>query len=221
MSCALATPPLPGPVPPESIAAEIQAPGRLLDLLGLTAGIFQPDGTCCYATAALQEQFGAASEAEPAWRRLACAARWRPADLRSNGGEWGQVPGTRATDPVEEGTLPGWRVERLELPMLPDGTRLVVLRLESTRLVRLGVAQLRSFGLTRREGDVAGLLAEGYRNEEVARLLGISPHTARRHTERILVKLGVNSRGRVASVLATSRPRRGSEGAGRGAGRAL
>lgn len=215
MSCALATAPLPGPVPTEAIPPEIQAPGHLLDLLGLTAGIFQPDGTCRYATSAMVEQFGAPSEGEPAWRRLAAAARWRLTDFRAVVGDGGDASDGRESAVLEDGAFPGWRVERVELPPTPDGIRLLVLRLESTRLVRLSPTQLRRFGLTRREGDVAGLLAEGCRNEELARQLGISPHTARRHTERILVKLGVNSRSRVASVLAASRGWREGEVTGR------
>lgn len=50
------------------------------------------------------------------------------------------------------------------------------------------------FGLTRRQCDVALCLARRRTNSEVARALSISPHTARRHTELVLAKLGVASR---------------------------
>lgn len=53
------------------------------------------------------------------------------------------------------------------------------------------------WGLTRQEANVASLLARGLSNEATARSLCISPHTARRHTERVLQKLGVNSRAEV------------------------
>ena len=56
-------------------------------------------------------------------------------------------------------------------------------------------------GLTAREAEVAVLLARRLRNDEVARTLGVSAHTARRHTERVFQKLGVRSRGDVAAVV--------------------
>jgi DNA-binding CsgD family transcriptional regulator len=57
------------------------------------------------------------------------------------------------------------------------------------------------FGLTQREAEVAQALARRLTNAEVARALGISPHTAERHTERVLAKLGVRSRHDVAQRL--------------------
>ena len=50
------------------------------------------------------------------------------------------------------------------------------------------------YGLTKREAQVAKLLAEGSSNSAIAEELAISPHTARHHTQRILSKLGVHSR---------------------------
>jgi DNA-binding CsgD family transcriptional regulator len=57
------------------------------------------------------------------------------------------------------------------------------------------------FSLTPREAQVANLLALGNSNRQLARALGISEHTARRHTERVLSKLGVTSRAQVAAKL--------------------
>jgi len=51
-------------------------------------------------------------------------------------------------------------------------------------------------------------LAEGRSNEEVARLLGVSIHTARRHVEHVLMKLGVHSRAAVGARLREERPDR-------------
>ncbi len=59
----------------------------------------------------------------------------------------------------------------------------------------------RRFGLSRREAEVALLLAQGRRNSHVAESLGISPHTARHHTEMVLAKLGTRSRAEVGAVL--------------------
>ena len=57
------------------------------------------------------------------------------------------------------------------------------------------------YGLTEREIEVAKLLAEGRRNTAIAGTLGISPHTARHHTQRVLAKLGVHSRAEAGARL--------------------
>jgi Response regulator containing a CheY-like receiver domain and an HTH DNA-binding domain len=57
------------------------------------------------------------------------------------------------------------------------------------------------FGMTPREVEVALLLAEGCSNSTLAQRLGISPHTARHHTQRVLVKLGVRSRAEAGARL--------------------
>ena len=62
-------------------------------------------------------------------------------------------------------------------------------------------AVARRFGLTRRQAAVALLLARRRSNAEIAKTLAVSPHTARHHTERVLEKLGVSSRNRVAEVV--------------------
>ena len=62
-------------------------------------------------------------------------------------------------------------------------------------------ALLARFGLTGRQVEVARLLGEGVSNEELAQRLGISPHTARNHTEHVMRKLGVGSRARVGALL--------------------
>lgn len=58
------------------------------------------------------------------------------------------------------------------------------------------------YQLTKRETDVARLLAVGKTNSEVATALAISEHTARRHTEQVLSKLHVHSRAAVAPIFA-------------------
>lgn len=53
--------------------------------------------------------------------------------------------------------------------------------------------------LTRREQEIAELLAEGKTNKEIAATLVISQRTAESHVEHILVKLGFTSRAQVAA----------------------
>lgn len=62
------------------------------------------------------------------------------------------------------------------------------------------------FRLTAREIIVARLLARGRTNVQIARELGFTIHTAERHTEHVLMKLGVHSRASVAAVLLGSEP---------------
>jgi DNA-binding NarL/FixJ family response regulator len=57
------------------------------------------------------------------------------------------------------------------------------------------------FGLTRRELEVARLLARGKSNATIAKELRISGHTARHHTQRILSKLAVHSRAEAGAKL--------------------
>lgn len=57
------------------------------------------------------------------------------------------------------------------------------------------------FGLTPRQVEVALLLARRRSNREIADTLGISAHTAKRHTEQVFMKLDVSSRAQVASKL--------------------
>jgi DNA-binding NarL/FixJ family response regulator len=57
------------------------------------------------------------------------------------------------------------------------------------------------YGLTRRELEVAILLAQGRTNTAIANTLHISTHTARHHTQRILSKLGVHSRSAAGAKL--------------------
>ena len=53
--------------------------------------------------------------------------------------------------------------------------------------------------LTRREREIAGLVAEGMTNREIAQKLYISERTAEGHVEQIRNKLGFSSRSQVAS----------------------
>ena len=63
------------------------------------------------------------------------------------------------------------------------------------------------FRLSRREAEVALLLADGLSNEEVAEALFVSVHTVRTHVERVLAKLGVAGRAAVRAALLAGAPR--------------
>jgi len=54
--------------------------------------------------------------------------------------------------------------------------------------------------LTRRENEILDLLAEGFRQDEIADRLVISPKTVATHIQRILGKLEVRSRAQAVSI---------------------
>lgn len=55
--------------------------------------------------------------------------------------------------------------------------------------------------LTPREREVAGLVAEGLSNHQIARRLSISPHTVKSHVRGIMRKWDVRSRVQIAILL--------------------
>ncbi|MDI9947563.1 protein kinase [Rhodococcus sp. IEGM 1305] len=57
---------------------------------------------------------------------------------------------------------------------------------------------------TKREREVATLIAEGLTNKEIAARLVISPRTAQGHVEHLLTKLGFNSRAQIAAWVVES-----------------
>ncbi|MET7394134.1 LuxR C-terminal-related transcriptional regulator [Dactylosporangium sp. NPDC005572] len=61
--------------------------------------------------------------------------------------------------------------------------------------------------LTRRETEIAELVADGLSNKEIAARLVIAQRTAECHVEHILIKLGYTSRAQIAAWVAGSRDR--------------
>ena len=60
--------------------------------------------------------------------------------------------------------------------------------------------------LTRREREVAALIAHGYTNREIAAQLGISISTANKHVENILRKMSVRNRTQAAAQTSEGEP---------------
>ena len=83
-----------------------------------------------------------------------------------------------------------------DLSLMADPGVLVIV--ERTSPLPPPAALQRHFGLTPREAEVALLMAQGLPDREVADKLVISPHTARRHAEKVLKKMGLSSRAGVA-----------------------
>lgn len=98
-------------------------------------------------------------------------------------------------------TLQDGRALRAELAALrmPDGGLSLDVELEASGLGAAQVAQAREcWGLTRAEGEVLALLVTGLTNADMARRLCVSVETVRTHVQRILGKLGVDTRQQVA-----------------------
>jgi DNA-binding NarL/FixJ family response regulator len=121
---------------------------------------------------------------------------------------------TRATQPRQPGpggsahrevhtALAGYRVAGAALSMgTVDGHGSLLIGVERVMPDPLSDAELRDrYRLTSREIQVARLMADALPNPEIARRLGTSIHTERRHAERVLLKLGVRRRGEVAGKL--------------------
>lgn len=73
----------------------------------------------------------------------------------------------------------------------PDSNNMDLHRLTLRRLTKFDL-------LTRREQEVAGLLANGNSHKEAARILGVAPATIRNQTQSIYSKMGVTSRAELA-----------------------
>jgi DNA-binding CsgD family transcriptional regulator len=78
---------------------------------------------------------------------------------------------------------------------------LATLAEQCATLARRGsVGRLEAWGVTDRERDVLGLVAEGLANKEIAGRLGISPRTVEKHVESLLRKTGARSRTQLVSL---------------------
>jgi len=61
--------------------------------------------------------------------------------------------------------------------------------------------------LTRREMEVAALIADGASNKEAGRRLGISPRTVELHRAHIMQKLGARNAADLVRIVLTRAPR--------------
>jgi DNA-binding NarL/FixJ family response regulator len=66
---------------------------------------------------------------------------------------------------------------------------------------------MRPGGLSRREWEIAGLVAEGLSNRGIADRLSISERTAEGHVERIRNRLACHSRAQIATWFTQQRVR--------------
>jgi DNA-binding NarL/FixJ family response regulator len=75
---------------------------------------------------------------------------------------------------------------------------------ERVAALRAGAFSRHDQDLTRRQREIAALIAEGLSNKQIARRLSIEPATVKNHVHNILAKLGVTHRDEVATLFRTS-----------------
>lgn len=122
--------------------------------------------------------------------------RIRRAELLAERGE------SDAASAEMAGVLPFWRKARAErfLQRLRGWARDHRIRLEGTEIP--AAPRSRALALTPREREVAGLVAQGLTNRQIAKQLVISERTAETHVEQIRSKLGFRNRAQIAGWVA-------------------
>lgn len=198
--------------------AQRSALAGTIDRMSDALMIVGPDGRVLHRNAALGRLLAADPAREQIEHALAAAGRALVGSVRGRASSTGSGRSFTAVLDAERelATAVGRYVVRstrmpAELLGEPGGVLVILERVEARLPHRDKL--VRCFGLTRREAEVADALARRLTNAEVASALGISPHTAERHTERVLAKLGVRSRHDVAARLRSAEVAVGRSGA--------
>lgn len=189
------------------VAAHVRWGGQRRDLLGTLdhlghpALLCDPSGEILHVTPSMEALLQADTEAELLRTELRAVVREVSRSARGQCIHDGRVPGALVREVRTKRAryrLSGYFYGR------DSGSRAgyVVAGMERLTSLRRSEQELREvFSLTRAEVRVALLLGDGRSNAEVAQELFVSPHTARRHTERVLQKMGLRSRAEVGAKL--------------------
>jgi DNA-binding CsgD family transcriptional regulator len=97
------------------------------------------------------------------------------------------------SDAVAVPTASGWITLHASLPEGRAGGRVAIV-LERAATAQATALRLEAHGVTRREREVAVLLAQGLSNPEVASALFLSLYTVQDHVKSLFEKTGVSSR---------------------------
>ena len=188
-------------------AARTAAAVALLDAGAEALLVLAPDGRTLHRNAALGALLAAEPERERLEEAMARAAHGLRAlrALHTARADASSVAATLAGAPpqVDVATARARYAVRARLAPVAvwgaPGVALVSVARDAG--VPSAEAAARALGLTPREAEVARLLADRLTNAELAGALGISAHTARHHTQRVMQKLGVDSRRELAMRL--------------------
>jgi DNA-binding CsgD family transcriptional regulator len=161
-----------------------------LDLLGQSIGVFTLSGTLLHRTDAFRtcvERPAISAAVSTVVTTMATQAEntWR-----------------RHTIPSPVSCRAGDSVVRASL-FQPSDEPMVLICIEAMAITQGPTDQevIARFGLSPAELRVARRLVSGESNKAIAFALDISEHTARHHTQRVLRKLGLNSRAAILSTL--------------------
>lgn len=139
-------------------------------------------------------------EVEPIRAQVRLLAR----DAASNGfcttssSDWGSAGATRSAEFTIEDTF--YRLKASPMRRAGQDYAAALVSLEACRESTLPDHFRLQHRLTPRETEVVKLLAEGHSNKSVASILGVSVHTARHHTARVLAKLQASGRAEVGAL---------------------
>lgn len=168
-------------------AHEPTAPGLVI-LRGTDVEMITPPAR--ELLAALRSPTIPESEETPPTALLALAAHARQAVRRAN----------PPADVVAVPSAVGWITLHASLPEgRADGSVAIVLERVASR--RATAVRLEAHGVTEREREVAGLLARGLSNPEIAAALVLSPYTVQDHIKSLFEKTGVASRQELVARL--------------------
>lgn len=177
----------------------------LLDQIGQRLALFSLGGRELYRNASLRRALAHEPERTIVEDALQTVARATPAAAHGGRGDGPGHP-PRRTHRCDVHTSMGRYRLRGSLigpeVLGPQMAALVTVDHLRTEVPSSDMLQTR-FGLTRREAQIATLLAQRLTNAEIARTVGLSPHTARHHTESVLLKLGVHTRRALRRILLT------------------
>jgi DNA-binding CsgD family transcriptional regulator len=148
----------------------------------------------------------------PAWEQAAIAwdelarphraayARWRQAEALLTGGAPRSAAGEVLAGAWRTANGLGARLLAAEIDALARRARIDLASPGAEDGPEEPATATGEFGLTPREREVLGLIADGRTNPQIAEMLFISPKTASVHVSNILAKLGVANRGEAAAV---------------------
>ncbi|PAP77260.1 hypothetical protein BSZ37_12860 [Rubrivirga marina] len=177
----------------------LRASRAALDAVSEPLAAFSADGAPLHRNGALEALLAADPEAPHVEVALAAlAARLRPLAFARRADAPAVTPPTaeartaRAAYALRAALLPAGALGHGEAFLVTVEPRGLAAALPSADAVR------QSLGLTRREAEVALLVAEGLSNEAIAERLFVSTHTVRHHVESAMAKLDLTGRGREA-----------------------
>jgi DNA-binding CsgD family transcriptional regulator len=184
------------------LATQRAALGQLFDRMESALVCFDAAGHVVQQNSAMTKLLSAEPERDRLFAQMCATARAMGASLRS---ATRHVHRDIPASPWSE-LRTATKHYQLSTSLLPAGLlssqSLIVAALDLMDRQQRSNRELQAtFALTPREIEIARLLAARHHTAEIADILGVSVHTARRHTEHVLMKLGVHSRREVEQVL--------------------